>query len=87
MFLNGFHSPVAGSSAARARISFVGPAEKHTVSATCLRGPRRDGQRHHLISRCLVALFSHSPPTPQHNFLAGGEAAPQQDQQRPNLEA
>lgn len=87
MFLNGFHSPVAGSSEPRACLGFVGLAEKHAVTATCLRGPGRDRQRHHLISLCLVALFSHSPPTPQHNFLAGGEVAPQQDQQQPNLEA
>ena len=64
MFLNGFHSPVAGSSEARACIGFVGLAEKHAVTATCLRGPGRDRQRHHLISLCLVALFSHSPPPP-----------------------
>ena len=85
MFLNGFHSPAAGSSEARACISFVGLAEKHTVTATCLRGPGRDRQRHRLISLRLVALSS--PPTPQHNFLAGGEVAPQQDQRQPNLEA
>lgn len=91
MFLNGFHSPVAGSSEARGCISFAGLAEKHTVTATCLRGQGqgRGRQRHHLISLFLVTLFSHSAPTlpPQHNFLAGGEVAPQQDQGQPNLEA
>lgn len=76
MFLNGFHSPVAGSSEACACIGIVGLAGKPSVTATCLRGPGWDRQRHHLICLRLVALFSPSPPTPQHNFLAGGEAAP-----------
>lgn len=87
MFLNGFHSPVAGSSEARACIGFTGLAEKPTVTATCLRGRGWGRQRHHLISLFLVTLFSHSAPPPQHNFLAGGEVAPQQHQGQPNLEA
>lgn len=64
MFFNGFHSPVAGSSEARACIGFTGLAEKHTVTATCLRGRGRGRQQHHLISLFLVTLFSHSAPHP-----------------------
>lgn len=64
MFLNGFHSPVAGSSEARACIGFAELAEKHTVTAMCLRGWGWGRQRHQLISPFLVTLFSHSVPTP-----------------------
>lgn len=90
MFLNGFHSPVAGSSEASACIGFTGLAEKHTVTATCLRGQGWGRQRHHLISLSFLLPFSlplHQTPSPQYNILAGGEVAPQQDQGQPNLEA
>lgn len=61
-------------------------AEKH--SACNVPAWSGMGQAETSSDLCLVALFSPSPSTLQHNFLARGEVAPQQDQQQqPNLEA
>lgn len=90
MFLNGFHSPAAGSSegAGVRQLRRAGRRGPCVCSVTqCPRGLGRDGQTPRLISPRLVALFSRSPPTPRRDFLAGGEAAAQQGQQQPNLEA